>query len=149
MFETFSDRARRVIVLAQQEARALRHPHIGTGHLLLGLGRENDGVGAYALRSHGLTADRLRAGVVAVVGSGTTPPTADLSFTPRAVGALTGAPDRARSLGNPHVATEHLLLSVLGDPESTAVRVVTGAGVDLDAVRRTAVSFPTGPAATA
>ena len=131
MFERFTERARHVVVLARQEARGLQHDYIGTEHILLGLLGEEQGLAARALRSHGVTIERVRAQVIQIVGSGEQPSSAQIPFTPPAMEVLEFAEREALSLDHDHVATEHILLGLLRDDEGVAVRILRGCDLDL------------------
>jgi ATP-dependent Clp protease ATP-binding subunit ClpC len=135
MFERFTERARQVVVFAQDEARLLGHPHIGTEHLLLGLFREDDGVAAVALRSFGLTLAGARESVVHVAGRGEGTPTGQIPFTPRAKRTLELALREAIAMQHNYIGTEHILLALARSPDSTAARVLIDADADEEALR--------------
>jgi ATP-dependent Clp protease ATP-binding subunit ClpC len=135
MFERFSDRARRVVVAAQEEARALGHDYIGTEHLLLGLIHEGGGVGAKALESLGIGADGLRERVVAIVGTGQHTLTAHIPFTPQAKQVLRLSLSEALRFGHNYIGTEHVLLGLIQEKDGVAARVLADAGADLGRVR--------------
>lgn len=135
MFERFTDQARRCVVLAQEEARLLNHGYIGSEHALLGVLAEGHGTGAQTLRSLDVTVDTARAKVVALVGRGERAPVGHIPFTPQAKRALEGALREALHFGDHEINTEHLLLGLVREGESTAARVLTDLGVDLDDVR--------------
>jgi ATP-dependent Clp protease ATP-binding subunit ClpC len=135
MFERFTDRARRVVVEAQQEARALDHNYIGTEHLLLALIREGNGLGAKALESLGVRAEALRAGVAEMVDPGQQSPSAHIPFTPRAKQVLRLALGEALRLGHNYIGTEHLLLALIQERDGVAGQVLAAAGADLERVR--------------
>ncbi|MGH9019253.1 MAG: Clp protease N-terminal domain-containing protein [Acidimicrobiales bacterium] len=135
MFERFTDRARRVLVLAQEEARLLNHNFIGTEHMLLGLIQEGDGVGARTIEFFNITLDDVRQSVRATVGSGTTLPSGSPPFTPRAKQVLELSLREALQLGHNYIGTEHLLLGLLREGEGVAAQVLTGFGLDLAGVR--------------
>ena len=135
MFERFSDEARRVIVLAQEEARLLDHNYIGTEHLLLGLLAEGDGVGARALGTLGIFLVSVRAEIEKTIGRGPTPLTGHIPFTPRAKRVLECSLLEARELGDQHIGTEHLLLGLVREGEGVAAQVLGRLGVELDDVR--------------
>jgi ATP-dependent Clp protease ATP-binding subunit ClpC len=139
VFERFTDRARRVVVLAQEEARSLDHPYIGTEHLLLGLIAQGEGVALHALRDLGVEPDQLRNDVVIAVGRGEGTPVGHVSFTPRAKQTLELALREALQLGHRYIGTEHLLLGLLREGEGTAVQVLQAAGVDPDRLRQAVV----------
>src|SRR2546422_2815752 len=109
MFERFTERARQVVVLAQEEARTLKHNYIGTEHLLLGLLREEEGLAARVLESLGITLEAVRSQVARIVGQGETVTSGQISFTPRAKNVLELALREAKSLGHKYIGTEHIL----------------------------------------
>jgi ATP-dependent Clp protease ATP-binding subunit ClpA len=123
-FERFTERGRQVVVLAQNEARVLRHNYIGTEHILLGLLREQEGLAARVLESLGVTLEEARARVVRIVGQGDEVTTGQIPFTPRAKKVLELALREALSLGNDFIGTEHLLLGLLREHESRAVEIL-------------------------
>jgi ATP-dependent Clp protease ATP-binding subunit ClpC len=135
MFERFTERARHVVVFAQEEARRLGHAHIGTEHLLLGLFREESGVAAAALRSSGLTLETARDDVVRIAGRGEGTPTGQIPFTPRAKQTLELALREAIALQHNYIGTEHILLALARSPDSTAARMLLDAGVDESTLR--------------
>jgi ATP-dependent Clp protease ATP-binding subunit ClpC len=135
MFERFTDRARRVVVQAQGEARALGHDYIGTEHLLLGLISEGGGVGAKALESLGVSAAELRAGVAEMVAAGQQSSTGHIPFTPQAKQVLRLALGEALRLEHNYVGTEHLLLALISERDDVAGRVLAAAGADLGRAR--------------
>lgn len=135
MFERFTQSARRVIVLAQEEAGRLDHTYIGTEHLLLGLLAEGDGVGARALGSLGIFLPSVRTEIEKTVGRGPTPPAGHIPFTPRAKRVLELSLLEARELGNQHIGTEHLLLGLVREGEGVAAQVIGRLGGKLDNVR--------------
>lgn len=124
MFERFTDRARRVVVLAQEEARVLRHSHIGTEHLLLGLVAEREGVGAWTLHAHDLDLRKVRAAVEKFVGVGQNEPTGHIPFTPRCKAVMELSLREALMLGHSYVGTEHLLLGLCREGEGIAAQIV-------------------------
>jgi len=128
MFERFTDQARQVVVLAQEEARLMRHGHIGTEHLLVALARVDDDVATPMLADHGLTPEKTRAEVVAVIGVGNTEPGGQLPFTPAAHDALEATLRESLELGHDRVEPAHLLLGVLRQRDSVARRVLAAAG---------------------
>jgi ATP-dependent Clp protease ATP-binding subunit ClpC len=137
MFERFTDRARRVVVLAQEEARMLNHNYIGTEHILLGLVHEGEGVAAKALEQLGVTEETVRQRVEQIVGRGQQdPPTGRIPFLPRAKKALELSLREALQLGHNYIGTEHILLGLLREGEGPAVTVLTQLGVDLTGVRQ-------------
>jgi ATP-dependent Clp protease ATP-binding subunit ClpC len=133
MFERFTDQARRVVVLAQEEARHLNHNYIGTEHLLLGLLHEGEGVAAEALKSLGISLEAVRAQVQETVGQGVDAPTGHIPFTPRAKKVMELSLREALQLGHNYIGTEHLLLGLIRQPEGVAAQVL--AAVDADAAR--------------
>jgi ATP-dependent Clp protease ATP-binding subunit ClpC len=135
MFERFTQRARQVVVLAQEEARALGHEYIGTEHVLLGLLREDQGLAARVLESFDITVERVRAQVVRVVGSGDEPTSGPIPFTPRAEKVLELALLDAQSLGHNYVETQHILLGLMDEKEGAAVRILLDFDVHSDEVR--------------
>ena len=128
MFERFTERARQVVVLAQEEARILKHNYIGTEHILLGLLREEEGLAARVLESLDITVERVRAQVVRIVGSGEEVTSGQIPFTPRAKKVLELALREALSLGHNYIGTEHILLGLL-DEQTMATQVLTRLGV--------------------
>ncbi|RBQ20490.1 NDP-hexose 4-ketoreductase, partial [Spongiactinospora rosea] len=135
MFERFTDRARRVVVLAHEEARALNHNCIGTEHMLLGLIREGEGVAAKALDGLGLTHEVVRRQVEDMIGKGQSGPSGHVPFTPRAKKVLELSLREALQLGHSYIGTEHMLLGVIREGDGVAVQVLGRLGVDLGAVR--------------
>jgi hypothetical protein len=136
VFERFTDQARRCIVLAQEEARLLNHGYIGSEHALLGVAGEGQGLGARALHSLDVSVETVRAKVVALVGRGDRPAAGHIPFTPQAKRALEGALREALHVGDHEIGTEHLLLGLIRDGESTAARTLVELGLDLDDVRQ-------------
>jgi ATP-dependent Clp protease ATP-binding subunit ClpC len=128
MFERFTDQARQVVVLAQEEARLMRHGHIGTEHLLVALARVGDDVATPMLADHGLTPEKTRAEVVAIIGVGNAEPGGQLPFTPAAHDALEATLRESLELGHDRVEPAHLLLGVLRQRDSVARRVLAAAG---------------------
>ena len=124
MFERFTDRARRVIVLAQEEARTLQHNYIGTEHLLLGLIREGDGVAAKALASKGVTLDDTRKQVEEMIGKGNATPNGHIPFTPHARQVLELSLREALQLGHSYIGTEHILLGLIHEGEGVGTQVL-------------------------
>lgn len=136
MFERFTDRARRVVVLAQEEARLLNHHHIGTEHLLLGLVREEEGLAAHVLVSLGLRLDVVRERVAAIVGPGEkAQPSGHIPFTPRAKRVLELSLPEALQLGHDYIGTEHILLGLVEEGGGVAVRVMTDLELDVAGIR--------------
>ena len=135
MFERFTDRARRVVVLAQTESRLLDHDYIGTEHLLLGLVAEGEGVAARALTSLGLSLDEVRRQVEEIIGQGHAAPTGHIPFTPRAKKVLELSLREALQLGHNYIGTEHLLLGLVAEGEGVAAQVLVKMGATLPNVR--------------
>jgi ATP-dependent Clp protease ATP-binding subunit ClpC len=135
MFERFTDRARRVVVLAQEESRMLDHNYIGTEHILLGLVHEGEGVAAQALQSLDISLERVRQEVEAIVGMGQTAQHGHIPFTPRAKKVLELALREALQLGHNYIGTEHLLLGLIREGEGVAAQVLEKLGASLDRVR--------------
>ncbi len=148
MFQRFSDRARRVVVLAQEEARMLNHNYIGTEHLLLGLIQEGEGVAAKALESMGMSLEAVRSQVEEIIGRGSSAPTGHIPFTPRAKKVLELSLREALQLGHNYIGTEHILLGLIREGEGVAAQVLTKLGADLDRVRNQVVQLLTGAAGT-
>ena len=135
MFERFTERARRVIILAQEEAKRLNHSAVGTEHILLGIIREGEGVASKVLESLNISPDRVRSEIEAAIGRGERTPYEEVAFTPRAKKVLELALDEARRLGHNYIGTEHLLLGLIREGEGVAARVLEAMGVDLERVR--------------
>jgi ATP-dependent Clp protease ATP-binding subunit ClpA len=135
MFERFTDRARRVVVLAQ-EARLLNHNYIGTEHLLLGLIHEGEGVAAMVLESLGISLEAVRAQVEEIIGQGQSAPTGHIPFTPRAKKVLELSLREATQLGHNYIGTEHILLGLIREGEGVAAQVLVKLGADLSRVRQ-------------
>jgi ATP-dependent Clp protease ATP-binding subunit ClpC len=135
MFERFTERARRVIILAQDEAKRLNHSAVGTEHILLGIVREGEGVASKVLESLNIPADRVRAEIEGAIGRGDRTPYEEVAFTPRAKKVLELALDEARRLGHNYIGTEHLLLGLIREGEGVAARVLEAMGADLERVR--------------
>jgi dihydroneopterin aldolase len=136
MFERFTERARKVVVLAQEEARHFNHSYIGTEHLLLGLLRLDEGVAAQALASLGVTIDEVREQVASIVGYGEEDPGPQVPFTPRSKKAFELALRESMHLGHNYIGTEHVLLGLVRENEGVAARVLSNLGVEADEVRR-------------
>jgi ribosomal protein S18 acetylase RimI-like enzyme len=148
VFERFTDRARRVIVLAQEESRLLNHNYIGTEHLLLGLVAEGEGVGARALEALDISLSSVRVEIQEIIGRGQTPPAGHIPFTPRAKKVLELSLREALQLGHNYIGTEHLLLGLVREGEGVAAQVLGILGVELDDVRgivMTTLSAPQTP----
>jgi Clp amino terminal domain, pathogenicity island component len=141
MFERFTDRARRAVVLSQQEARRLDHNYIGTEHLLLGLVREGEGVAARALEALGVSLDGVRGQVEEVIGRGPEPPGGHVPFTPRAKKVLELSLREAKGLGHDYIGTEHILLGLVREGEGVAAQVLVRLGADLPRVRQQVVEL--------
>jgi ATP-dependent Clp protease ATP-binding subunit ClpC len=136
MFERFTDRARRVVVLAQEEARMLNHNYIGTEHILLGLIHEGEGVAAKALESLGISLDAVRQQVEEIIGQGQQAPSGHIPFTPRAKKVLELSLREALQLGHNYIGTEHILLGLIHEGEGVAAKALESLGISLDAVRQ-------------
>ena len=135
MFERFTDRARRVVVLAQEEARTLNHNYIGTEHILLGLTREGEGVAAKALELLGISQEAVRRQVEEIIGQGQQAPSGHIPFTPRAKKVLELSLREALQLGHNYIGTEHILLGLIREGEGVAAQVLVKLGADLNRVR--------------
>ncbi|WP_297006575.1 ATP-dependent Clp protease ATP-binding subunit [uncultured Corynebacterium sp.] len=144
MFERFTDRARRVVVLAQEEARALNHNYIGTEHILLGLIHEGEGVAAKALESMGISLEAVRTEVEDIIGTGGHPPSGYIPFTPRAKKVLELALREALQLGHKYIGTEHILLGLIREGEGVAAQVLVKLGADLSRVRQQVIQLLSG-----
>jgi hypothetical protein len=144
MFERFTDRARRVVVLAQEEARLLNHDYIGTEHILLGLIHEGEGVAARALESLGISLEAVRAQVEEIIGQGATAPTGHIPFTPRAKKVLELSLREALELGHNYIGTEHILLGLLREGQGVGAQVLVELGADRDRVRQVVVQLLAG-----
>jgi ATP-dependent Clp protease ATP-binding subunit ClpC len=141
MFERFTDRARRVVVLAQEEARMLNHNYIGTEHILLGLIHEGEGVAAKALESLGISLDAVRGQVEEIIGQGQAAPTGHIPFTPRAKKVLELSLREALQLGHNYIGTEHILLGLIREGEGVAAQVLQKLGADLNRVRQQVIQL--------
>jgi ATP-dependent Clp protease ATP-binding subunit ClpC len=144
MFERFTDRARRVVVLAQEEARMLNHNYIGTEHILLGLIHEGEGVAAKALESLGISLEAVRQQVEEIIGQGTSAPTGHIPFTPRAKKVLELSLREALQLGHNYIGTEHILLGLIREGEGVAAQVLQKLGADLNRVRQQVIQLLSG-----
>jgi ATP-dependent Clp protease ATP-binding subunit ClpC len=144
MFERFTDRARRVVVLAQEEARLLNHSYIGTEHILLGLIHEGEGVAAKALESLSISLDAVRAQVEEIIGQGGSSPSGHIPFTPRAKKVLELSLREALQLGHNYIGTEHILLGLLREGEGVATQVLVKLGADLGKVRQQVIQLLSG-----
>src|SRR5688572_18097757 len=149
MFERFTDRARRVVVLAQEEARMLNHNYIGTEHILLGLIHEGEGVAAKALESLGISLDGVRQQVEEIIGQGQQAPSGHIPFTPRAKKVLELSLREALQLGHNHIGTEHILLGLIREGEGVAAQVLVKLGADLNRVRQQVIQLLSGSPTTA
>jgi ATP-dependent Clp protease ATP-binding subunit ClpC len=154
MFERFTDRARRVVVLAQEEARMLNHNYIGTEHILLGLIHEGEGVAAKALESLGISLEGVRQQVEEIIGQGQQAPSGHIPFTPRAKKVLELSLREALQLGHNYIGTEHILLGLIREGEGVAAQVLVKLGADLNRVRQQVIQLLSGyqgkePAGTA
>ena len=141
MFERFSDRARRVVVLAQEEARMLNHNYIGTEHILLGLIHEGEGVAAKALESLGISLEAVRQQVEEIIGQGQQAPSGHIPFTPRAKKVLELSLREALQLGHNYIGTEHILLGLIREGEGVAAQVLVRLGADLNRVRQQVIQL--------
>ncbi len=144
MFERFTDRARRVVVLAQEEARMLNHNYIGTEHILLGLIHEGEGVAAKALESLGISLEGVRAQVEEIIGQGQQAPAGHIPFTPRAKKVLELSLREALQLGHNYIGTEHILLGLIREGEGVAAQVLVKLGADLNRVRQQVLQLLSG-----
>jgi ATP-dependent Clp protease ATP-binding subunit ClpC len=141
MFERFTNRARRVVVLAQEEARILDHNYIGTEHLLLGLIHEGEGVAAKALEAMGISLEAVRQQVEEIVGRGKDAPSGHIPFTPRAKKVLELSLREAQILGHNYIGTEHILLGLIREGEGVAAQVLTRLGADMDRTRQQVIEL--------
>ena len=144
MFERFTDRARRVVVLAQEEARMLNHNYIGTEHILLGLIHEGEGVAAKALESLGISLEGVRQQVEEIIGQGQQAPSGHIPFTPRAKKVLELSLREALQLGHNYIGTEHILLGLIREGEGVAAQVLIKLGADLNRVRQQVLQLLSG-----
>ena len=144
MFERFTDRARRVVVLAQEEARMLNHNYIGTEHILLGLIHEGEGVAAKALEALGISLEAVRSQVEEIIGQGQQAPSGHIPFTPRAKKVLELSLREALQLGHNYIGTEHILLGLIREGEGVAAQVLVKLGADLNRVRTQVISLLSG-----
>jgi ATP-dependent Clp protease ATP-binding subunit ClpA len=141
MYERFTDRARRAVVQAQEEARMLNHNYIGTEHILLGLIHESDGVAAKALKSLGIRLDAVRQQVEEIIGRGPQAPSEHIPFTPRAKKALELSLRESQQLGHNYIGTEHILLGLIREGDGVAAQVLVKLGGDLNRVRRQVIQL--------
>ncbi|HLS44246.1 MAG TPA: Clp protease N-terminal domain-containing protein, partial [Ornithinicoccus sp.] len=144
MFERFTDRARRVVVLAQEEARMLNHNYIGTEHILLGLIHEGEGVAAKALETLDISLDAVREQVQEIIGQGQQSPTGHIPFTPRAKKVLELSLREGLQLGHNYIGTEHILLGLIREGEGVAAQVLIKLGADLNRVRQQVIQLLSG-----
>lgn len=145
MFGRFTDRAQKVIVLSQEEARRLGHNVVGTEHMLLGLIAEGEGVAAKALLALGINIDKVRAEVEKIIGKGEAPTQGQIGFTPRSKRVLELAFDEARQLGHTYIGTEHILLGLIREGEGVAAQVLKNLGAELDEMRKQVIELLGGP----
>ena len=145
MFERFTERARQVVVLAQDEARALKHNYIGTEHILLGLLREEEGLAARVLEQLDITVEEVRAQVARIVGQGDEVTTGQIPFTPRAKKVLELALREALSLGHNYIGTEHILLGLVRENEGVAARILLDFDADAEKIRNEIIRMLSGP----
>ncbi len=148
MFERFTDRARRVVVLAQEEARYLNHNYIGTEHILLGLLNEGEGIAAHALESLDIDLASVRDEVVKIIGQGQQSPPGHIPFTPRAKKVLELSLREALQLGHNYIGTEHILLGLIREGEGVAAQVLQQLGAELQKVRQTVIQLLSGPSSS-
>jgi len=146
VFERFTDRARRVVVLAQEESRMLNHNYIGTEHILLGLIHEGEGVAAIAMEELDISLDVVRSAVEEVIGQGQEAPTGHIPFTPRAKKVLELSLREALQLGHDYIGTEHILLGLIREGEGVAAQVLQKLGADLNRVRQQVIRLLAGHA---
>ena len=144
MFERFTDRARRVVVLAQEEAKLLKHNYIGTEHILLGLIHEGEGVAAKALEGMGISLEQVREQVTEIIGEGQQAPSGHIPFTPRAKKVLELSLREALQLGHSYIGTEHILLGLIREGEGVAAQVLVKLGADLARVRQEVIKLLSG-----
>src|SRR5207247_2537667 len=145
LFDSFTERARQVVVLAQDEARALKHNYIGTEHILLGLLREEEGLAARVLESLDITVEEVRAQVARIVGQGDEVTTGQIPFTPRAKKVLELALREALSLGHNYIGTEHILLGLVRENEGVAARILLDFDADAEKIRNEIIRMLSGP----
>jgi ATP-dependent Clp protease ATP-binding subunit ClpC len=145
VFERFTERARQVVVLAQDESRTLGHDYIGTEHILLGLLREQEGLAARVLESFDLTTEEVRAEVVSIVGLGEAAATGQIPFTPHAKKALEFSLREALSLGHDYIGTEHVLLGLVRADDGVAARILLDVGADANTIRNEVIRMMSGP----
>jgi len=145
VFERFTERARHVVVLAQEEARTLKHDYIGTEHILLGLLREDEGLAARVLESLDITVERVRGQVVRIVGSGEEVKPGQIPFTPRSKKVLELALREAQHLGHDYIGTEHILLGLVRENEGVAARILRDFDADSEKIRNEVIRMTSGP----
>jgi uncharacterized protein with PIN domain len=145
MFERFTERSRRAVALAQDEARELRHNYLGTEHLLLGLLREDEGLAARVLDTQDVTLEEARAQVSRIVGRGADPVRGGMPFTPRAKQVLELAFQESRSLGHTYIGTEHILLGLVSENQGVGARILQELGADAAAIRNETMKMLSGP----
>ena len=148
MFERFTERSRQVVVLAQDEARRLRHNYIGTEHILLGLLRDQEGLAARVLDSFQVTVEEVRAQVARIVGEGEEVTTGQIPFTPRTKKVLELSLREALSLGHNYIGTEHILLGIVRENEGVAARILLDFGADAERVRNEVIRMLSDPGRT-
>ena len=141
MFERFTDRARRVVVLAQEEARMLNHNYVGTEHILLGLIHEGEGVAAKALESLGISLQAVRAQVEEIIGQGQQIPSGHIPFTPRAKKVMELSLREALQLGHDYIGTEHILLGLIREGDGVAAQVLIRLGADVNLARQQVIGL--------
>lgn len=145
MYERFTERARQVIVLAQEEARALRHNYIGTEHLLLGLVREDEGIGARVLAARGIEVEGVRTAVHRILKAGKEASPNPIPFTPRAKKTCELSLREALSLGHNYIGTEHILLGLVRENEGVGARILLDCGVDEETIRNDVIRMLSSP----
>jgi ATP-dependent Clp protease ATP-binding subunit ClpA len=145
VFERFTERARQVVVLAQDEARALKHNYIGTEHILLGLLREEEGLAARVLESLDVTVEEVRMQVARIIGQGDELTTGQIPFTPRAKKVLELSLREALALGNNYIGTEHVLLGLARENQGVAARILLDFGADAERIRNEVIRMLSGP----
>jgi hypothetical protein len=145
VFERFTGGAQRVVTLAQEEARALGHDHVGTEHLMIGLVREEEGLAAHVLRDFGIDADRMRDAVIRILGRGEGAPRGQIPLTPRSKKVLELGLREAAAMGHNYVGTEHLLLGLVREREGVGARILADAGADEGTVSAQVVALLQGP----
>jgi ATP-dependent Clp protease ATP-binding subunit ClpC len=148
VFERFTERSRQVVVLAQDEARRLKHNYIGTEHILLGLLREEEGLAARVLESVNVTADQVRGEVARIVGEGDEVTTGQIPFTPRTKKVLELSLREALGLGHNYIGTEHILLGIVRENEGVAARILLDSGADAEKIRNEVIRMLSSPVGT-